>query len=74
MLTGSTPLDEAAASRAERCALVMGNEATGLPEEFARYGSPVRIPHSGDIDSLNLAIAAGIGMYAFGRRREGGCA
>lgn len=74
MLTGSTPLDEAAASRAERCALVMGNEATGLPEEFARYGTPVRIPHSGDIDSLNLAIAAGIGMYAFGRQREGGCA
>ena len=73
MLTGSTPLDEAVASRAAKCALVMGNEATGLPESFSEIGMPVRIPHSGDIDSLNLAIAAGIGMYAFARNRRGEC-
>ena len=45
----------------------MGNEGSGLPPEFARMGQPVRIPHSGEIDSLNLAVAAAIGMYAFRR-------
>ena len=43
--------------------LIFGNEATGLPEEFLRVGSPVIIPHSGRIDSLNLPIAASIAMY-----------
>ncbi len=71
MLTGSTPLDEAAAARKPKCALVMGNEATGLPEDFSKLGTPVRIPHSGAVDCLNLAIAAGIGMYAFAGKRQG---
>lgn len=43
--------------------LVFGNEATGLPEEFLQAGTPVIIPHSGRIDSLNLPIAASIAMY-----------
>ena len=41
----------------------MGNEATGLPAEFASIGTPVRIEHSGAIDSLNITIAASIGLY-----------
>ena len=28
-------------------------------------GQPVRIPHNHEIDSLNLSIAAAIGMYTF---------
>ena len=51
-----------------RTALGFGNEATGLPDVFAEYGTSTLIPHSGKIDSLNLAIAAGIGMYAFTHR------
>lgn len=43
----------------------MGNEGSGLPAEFAAMGQPVRIPHNHEIDSLNLSIAAAIGMYAF---------
>lgn len=43
--------------------LVFGNEATGLPEEFADIGTPVVIPHLKGIDSLNLPVAAGIAMY-----------
>ena len=58
MLTGAVPLDEA----------VFGNEASGLPDAFAQMGVSTLIPHSHQIDSLNLAIAAGIGMYAFTRR------
>ena len=43
--------------------LIFGNEATGLPAEFASIGTSVIIPHSDRIDSLNLPIAASIAMY-----------
>ena len=46
-------------------ALVFGNEGSGLPPEFSALGQAVRIPHSDAIDSLNLAVAAAIGAYAF---------
>jgi len=65
MLTGAVPLDEAVKKVCGPFSLIMGNEASGLPDEFAAYGISTLIPHSGKIDSLNLAIAAGIGMYAF---------
>ena len=45
--------------------LVFGNEGSGLPAEFAAMGQPVRIESSDKVDSLNLAIAAGIGIYYF---------
>lgn len=68
MLTGAVPLAEAVKKVAGEYSLVFGNEATGLPDVFATYGISTLIPHSGKIDSLNLAIAAGIGMYAFTNR------
>lgn len=51
----------------EPCSLVFGNEATGLPVEYADLCDPVIIKHSSDIDSLNLSIAAGIAMFEFTR-------
>lgn len=71
MLTGAVPLDEALANVSGPYSLIFGNEASGLPDEFASYGISTLIPHSGKIDSLNLAIAAGIGMYTFTSRRDG---
>ena len=68
MLDASVPLEEGAVQKKEPFALIMGNEGSGLPPEFARMGQPVRIPHSDAIDSLNLSVAAAIGMYAFSRR------
>lgn len=65
MLTGAVPLHEAVARVAGPFSLIFGNEASGLPDAFAQMGVSTLIPHSGKIDSLNLAIAAGIGMYAF---------
>ena len=65
MLTGAVPLQEAVARVAGPFSLIFGNEASGLPDAFAEMGVSTLIPHSGKIDSLNLAIAAGIGMYAF---------
>ena len=43
--------------------LIFGNEATGLPDEFLNIGTGVIIPHTGNIDSLNLPIAASIALY-----------
>ena len=47
--------------------LVFGNEGSGLPPEFARYGQPVRIESNDRVDSLNLAIAVGIAIYGFAK-------
>lgn len=61
MLDGSSPLHK---TRIEKpFSLILGNEATGLPAEFARVGQPVRIEQSAGIDSLNLPIATSIGLY-----------
>lgn len=49
--------------------LIFGNESSGLPADFAAVGRPVRIDHGADIDSLNLSIAVGIGVYHFTRRK-----
>ena len=65
MLDASVPLDQAVAQKKTPFTLIMGNEGSGLPAEFAAMGQPVRIPHNHEIDSLNLSIAAAIGMYAF---------
>lgn len=66
MLTGSRSLPQVMdAGVPPLFALVFGNEGSGLPEEFAGMGQPVRIPMTDQVDSLNLAIAAGVGMYAF---------
>lgn len=61
MLTASIPL--ANVTFPNPCALVFGNEASGLPDAFAAVGQPVIIPHGDAIDSLNLPTAAGIALY-----------
>lgn len=68
MLDGSVAMDAAAKAPQRPCALIFGNEGAGLPPEFRQIGRPVRIPSSDEVDSLNLAVAAAIGMYAFRRQ------
>ena len=65
MLDASVPLSCAVREKKTPYALIMGNEGSGLPSSFAGLGQPVRIPHGDAIDSLNLSVAAAIGMYAF---------
>ena len=65
MLDASVPLREALEDRPETWTLVFGNEGRGLPKEFAQMGRAVRIESNDKVDSLNLAIAAGIGIYEF---------
>lgn len=62
MLDGSTLLQDTEIK--SDFSLVFGNEATGLPSEFSKIGSPIRIEHTHNIDSLNLPIAASIALYA----------
>lgn len=50
--------------------LLFGNESSGLPDSFLSLGTPVRITHQSTVDSLNLTIAAGIGMHWFTHRKE----
>lgn len=47
--------------------LVFGNEGQGVSKKNMAYGEKLRIEMSG-IDSLNVAVAAGIFMYRFQRR------
>ncbi len=69
----ATVLDKSArtlhdVARSNRIALLFGNEAEGLADEWvAASDSQVTIPMSGDTDSLNVAIAAGIFLHHFCR-------
>jgi len=62
----SEPLDLfAARPRPPRIALVVGTEGAGLaPSIEAAADARVRIPTHGAVDSLNLAVAVGIALYA----------
>jgi TrmH family RNA methyltransferase len=73
-------LDAAAAGRAGGLAgpvaWVFGNEAWGLPaEDLALVDGVVRVPVHGRAESLNLATAATVCLYASARaqRRAAGC-
>ena len=64
MLNGQ-PLETAQKNPANVFSLIFGNEASGLDDSFLNVGTPVRIMHLATVDSLNLTIAAAIGMYNF---------
>lgn len=67
MLKGACPLQELKRAPREVYSLIFGNEATGLPDDFSKIGQSVVIRHTDHIDSLNLALATGIGIYEFTR-------
>ena len=66
MLDASRPMAEVLQGEIPAAySLIFGNEGSGLPAAFAGLGQPVRIESNERIDSLNLAIAAGIAIYGF---------
>ena len=66
MLDGSRSLPDVLTDELpKRWTLIFGNEGSGLPAAFAGMGQPVRIPSNDRIDSLNLSVAAAIGIYGF---------
>jgi len=65
MLKGAVELGSFVHNQEDRFSLVFGNEATGLDDSFLEAGVSVYIPHTHKIDSLNLSLAVGIGVYEF---------
>jgi len=65
MLTGKKQLTAENCPKPELFTLIFGNEATGLPGEYADFSESILIPQSPEVDSLNLTIAVGIGTYLF---------
>ena len=53
------------------CAVIAGSEGHGVSEPFARFAESVRIPTAA-VESLNVALAAGIALYEARRQRGGG--
>lgn len=49
----------------DKYSLIFGNEATGLPDNYSDFCESIVIPHSKNIDSLNLPIASSIAMFYF---------
>ena len=43
--------------------IIQGNESTGLDDKYLNIGESVYIPHSKDIDSLNLSVATAISIW-----------
>jgi TrmH family RNA methyltransferase len=63
----SASVDHRAAGYAKPALVLMGNEQQGLPPEMAALCDlNVKIPMRGRADSLNLAVATGIMIYAAG--------
>ncbi len=67
MLDGAKPLDTSMRPRSRAFSMIFGNEATGLPPEYARRATGVFIPQSDLVDSLNLPVAVSIGMFVLTR-------
>lgn len=72
-LNGDLSLDDAEEMLARRTAWVFGSEARGLSEDLAMLSDRrVRIPMSGGVDSLNVAVAAAICLYQSARAQRRG--
>ena len=64
-MLNAEPMEETVPDKTRPGSLIFGNESSGLPAEFINLGKPVRIVHESTVDSLNLTIAAGIGIHWF---------
>ncbi len=57
----------------EPFSFIQGNEGRGLDESYKIMekgeGESIYIPHSDEIDSLNLSVATSIGMWEYARRK-----
>ena len=63
MLQASTSIEEV--EKQGPWSLVFGNEAKGLDASYLGKGTPVLIPLTRNVDSLNLDNAVAIGLYEF---------
>lgn len=66
MLKGATNIHKVTQTGVH--SVIFGNESSGLPDEYLNYGQSVFIPHSEDIDSLNLSMALGLTLFHFSKQ------
>jgi TrmH family RNA methyltransferase len=66
--TGGTALPAARFDGA--CAIVVGAEGSGVPEDVAAAAERLTIPMRGPVESLNVATAAALILYEASRQRE----
>lgn len=71
MLSGKYRLGTLQHPGSQAYTLIFGNEASGLDASYQNVGKSVVIPHTNAIDSLNLSLATGIGMYEFCKSAKG---
>ena len=68
---GGTPADQA--NLASPFAVFIGNEGSGLPGELmSQMDETAAVPHAGQVESLNAAVAASILLYEAARQRRAG--
>lgn len=67
---GKIPLSRGNCPQAPLFSLLFGNEALGLPDHCKSAGMGFKIPQSPFVDSLNLSVAAGIGIFIFAEKNE----
>jgi TrmH family RNA methyltransferase len=64
-------VDYLAADLRHPCALVLGGEGEGIPDQLrAAARARLRVPMAGKVDSLNVAVAAGVLLYEARRQRR----
>ena len=65
MLKGATNIHNV--TKTQTHSIILGNESSGLDDVFLNYGQSIFIPHSNQIDSLNLSQALGIALFHFSK-------
>ena len=53
-----------------RGAIILGNEAAGVNRNLAEHSVPIHIPMPGRAESLNVAVAAAVIVFAAARQRQ----
>lgn len=67
-MLGAGRSPDAASCPDMRFSLIFGNESTGLPASFSDVGEVITIPQTAHVDSMNVAVAMGIGTFIFARK------
>ncbi len=64
-------IDDPVLKQKDRLAIIMGNEGQGLAESTINAADYVaKIPMMNGVDSLNVAVAAGLAMWALTQHRN----
>ncbi len=65
MLLAKTTLSPETSPKSKNFSLIFGNESSGLPDYFKDIGTPILIPQSEEVDSLNLGVSVALASFIF---------